>query len=50
MTKTYIKHLVAKAIFDKEELTNVVEAIFKIINDSYKKGYNQGKNDPYFDE
>lgn len=49
MTKTDIKHLVEKAVFDKEELANVVEAIFKIINDSYRKGYQQGKNDPYFD-
>ncbi len=49
MRKTDIKYLVGKAISDKKEFENVVEAIFKIINDSYRKGYQQGKNDPYFD-
>lgn len=49
MTRTEIRDLVVKATVNTEELTNVVDTIFKEIGDAYKKGFNQGKYDPDFD-
>jgi hypothetical protein len=48
MTRTEIRDLVVKAAVNTEELTNVVDTIFKEIGDAYNKGFNQGKHDPDF--
>ena len=48
MTRTDIRDLVVKAAVNTEELTNVVDTIFKEIGDAYNKGFNQGKYDPDF--
>ena len=49
MTRTEIRDLVIKATVNTEELTSVVDILFKEIGDAYSKGYNQGKYDPDFD-
>mgnify|MGYP003657079859 CR=1 FL=1 len=49
MTRTDIRNLVVKAAVNTEELTNVVDTIFKEIGAAYNKGFNQGKYDPDFD-
>ena len=43
MTRTDIRDLVVKAAVNTEELTNVVDIIFKEIGYAYNKGLNQGK-------
>ena len=48
MTRPEIRDLVVKATVNTEELTKVVDTIFKEIGDAYSKGYNQGKYDPEF--
>ena len=49
MKREEIRDLVVKATVNTDELTNVVDAIWKEINSAYDKGYNQGKYDPEFD-
>jgi len=49
MTREEIRELVIKTIADTNELTNVVDTIFKEISDAWLKGYNRGKYDPEFD-
>jgi nucleoid DNA-binding protein len=49
MTKAEIRDLVVEAVVNTEELTKVVNTIFKEIGDAYNKGFNQGKYDPDFD-
>ena len=49
MTRTEIRDLVVKATVNTDELTKVVDCLWKEIKDAYNKGYNQGKYDPYFD-
>ena len=49
MTRTEIRDLVVKATVSTDELTNVVDTIFKEVGDAYDKGFNQGKYDPDFD-
>ena len=49
MTRTDIRDLIVKASVNTDELTNVVDIIFKEIGDAYDKGFNQGKYDPDFD-
>lgn len=39
MTRTEIRDLVVKATVNTEELTNVVDTIFKEIGDAYNKGF-----------
>ena len=39
MIKTDIKNIIVKAVINTEELTNVVNTIFKEINDTYRKGF-----------
>ena len=48
MTRTDIRDLVVKAAVNTDELTNVVDAIFKEIGNSYSRGFDQGKYDPEF--
>ena len=49
MTREEIRDLVIKAAVNTEELTDVVDAIFKEIAKAYDEGYNQGRYDPEFD-
>ena len=48
MTRTDIRDLEVKAAVNTEDITNVVDTIFKEMGIAYNKGFNQGKYDPDF--
>jgi len=50
MTRTEIRDLVVKAVVNTDELTNVVDTIFKELASAYRVGFNQGKYDPNYDD
>ena len=50
MKRSEIRDLVVKATVNTNELTSVVDVIFKEIGDAYDKGFNQGKYDPDFED